>query len=64
MEFRVLGSLEVHDGGSPVEMGSAKQRLLLAALLAHANAVVSVDRLADILWGDAPPADPTGTLAT
>ena len=40
-----------------IRVGSAKQRCLLAALLVHANSVVSVDRLADILWGDQPPAD-------
>jgi DNA-binding SARP family transcriptional activator len=64
MEFRVLGSLEVHDEGSPVGIGSAKQRQLLAALLVDANSVVSADRLADILWGDAPPADAAGALQT
>ena len=58
----MLGPLEVLDGDSQVPLGSAKQRLLLAALLVHANAVVSVDRLADILWGDAPPADAAATL--
>ena len=58
----MLGPLEVQDGGAPVPLGSAKQRMLLAALLVHANAVVSVDRLADILWGDEPPADAAATL--
>ena len=62
MKFLVLGSLEVVERETRVPLGSAKQRLLLAGLLVHANAVVSVDRLADILWGDDPPVDATATL--
>jgi DNA-binding SARP family transcriptional activator len=49
VRFLVLGPLEILDDERPVHLGSPKQRLLLAALLVHANAVVSVDRLADIL---------------
>jgi hypothetical protein len=58
----VLGPLEVRDGERVVRLGSAKQRLLLGALLVHANQVVSVDRLADILWADDQPADPTAAV--
>jgi DNA-binding SARP family transcriptional activator/class 3 adenylate cyclase len=54
--------MEVQDGEASVPVRSAKQRLLLAALLVHANAVVSVDRLTDVLWGDEPPADAAATL--
>jgi DNA-binding SARP family transcriptional activator len=64
VEFLVLGPLEVVDEGRRVPVGSPKQRRLLAALLAHPNEVVSVDRLADILWGDEPPADAVATLQT
>jgi len=62
VKFLVLGPLEVRDGHRSLQLGSAKQRLLLTALLVHANAVVSVDRLVDILWGDALPADAAATL--
>jgi DNA-binding SARP family transcriptional activator/pimeloyl-ACP methyl ester carboxylesterase len=62
VKFLVLGSLEILDGERPVHMGSAKQRLLLAALLVQANTVVSADRLVDILWGDEPPVDAAATL--
>src|SRR6266566_5689732 len=55
MEFRVLGPLEVIDGGEPVPLGGAKQRALLAVLLLHANTVVSRNRLIDELWGTSPP---------
>jgi DNA-binding SARP family transcriptional activator len=33
MDFRILGSLEVIDAGSPVEITGQKQRALLAVLL-------------------------------
>jgi DNA-binding SARP family transcriptional activator len=56
MEFRILGPLEVAEGGVRVELGAPKQRALLAVLLLHANEVVSRDRLVDELWGEAPPA--------
>ena len=56
MEFRLLGPLEVVEHGRVLELGSARQRALLAVLLLHANEVVSVDRLIDELWGRSPPA--------
>src|SRR3954465_9008492 len=54
MDFRVLGPLEVSDGGRAVALGGLKQRSLLAMLLQHANAIVSTDHLQAELWGDAP----------
>jgi DNA-binding SARP family transcriptional activator len=56
MEFRILGPLEVVDGGQTVELGGHKQRALLAVLLLEANQVVSSDRLIDMLWDGQPPA--------
>ena len=50
IQFRVLGPLEVVCDGVVVPLTSSKQRLLLAMLVAHANAVVSVDSLIDALW--------------
>jgi DNA-binding SARP family transcriptional activator/class 3 adenylate cyclase len=58
MEFRILGPLEAWEGGSPVALGGAKQRALLAVLLLYANEVVSTERLIDLLWED-PPAKAT-----
>jgi DNA-binding SARP family transcriptional activator/class 3 adenylate cyclase len=55
MDFRLLGPLEVDDGGAPVGLGGAKQRALLALLLLNANMTVASDRLIDELWGDGPP---------
>jgi YVTN family beta-propeller protein len=56
MDFRILGPFEVYDRGEPVLLGAGKQRAVLALLLLHANEVVSVDRLIDDLWQEAPPA--------
>jgi DNA-binding SARP family transcriptional activator len=55
MEFRILGPLEVLDEGRPVPIRGAKERALLTILLLHANEPVTVDRLIEELWGDAPP---------
>jgi predicted ATPase/DNA-binding SARP family transcriptional activator len=55
VEFRILGPLEVSDGGSLLLLGGKKQRALLAILLLHANRVVSHDRLIDELWGEEAP---------
>jgi peptide/nickel transport system substrate-binding protein len=55
VEFRILGPLEVQDGGRRVQVGAGKQRAVLAILLLHANDVVSADRLVDELWGEATP---------
>jgi DNA-binding SARP family transcriptional activator len=56
LEFRVLGPLEVMRGGRLVEIGGGRKRALLAALLLHANEVVSSDRLIDEVWGERAPA--------
>jgi predicted ATPase/DNA-binding SARP family transcriptional activator len=62
MEFRVLGSLEVHDDAGVVTLTGAKPRALLAVLLLHANEPVSADRLAIALWGDDAPAGAAKTI--
>jgi DNA-binding SARP family transcriptional activator/pimeloyl-ACP methyl ester carboxylesterase len=59
VDFRILGPLEAVDGGVTLELGGRKRRALLARLLLDAGRTVSVERLVDDLWGDAPP--PTAT---
>lgn len=54
-EYRVLGPLEVRRDGEVVDLGSPKQRAVLAALVLARGAVVSVDRLIDSVWGPHPP---------
>lgn len=55
MYFRILGPLEVVEGGRALELGGPRQRALLAILLLRVNQVVSAERLIDELWsGDSP----------
>jgi predicted ATPase/DNA-binding SARP family transcriptional activator len=58
MDFRILGPLEVDEGGRKVSIVGDRQRALLAILLIHANEPVSADELIDELWGDDAPASP------
>lgn len=64
MELRILGPLEVVRAGDPVDLPSGKTRLLLAALVVHANQVVSTDRLFEFLWRGQPPDSAANTLQT
>ncbi|WP_286246916.1 AfsR/SARP family transcriptional regulator [Streptomyces graminofaciens] len=62
MEFRLLGGIEACVGTELVDLGPARQRWVLVALLVDANRVVSVDQLIDRLWGERPPQRAKGTL--
>jgi DNA-binding SARP family transcriptional activator len=62
MEFGILGPVEVRVDGRPVAVTASKPRTLLAALLVHANKVVTATRLIDLLWGEDPPASAKATL--
>jgi len=62
VELRVLGPLEVRRAGVPVTVPGVKPRLLLARLLVDAGRVVTVDAIADALWGDRTPAQVAGTV--
>jgi DNA-binding SARP family transcriptional activator len=55
MKYGILGPLEVRDGERLVVLGSSQQRTVLALLLLEANRPVSVDRLAEALWGERSP---------
>lgn len=61
--FRVLGPVEVlDDAGQPLAIGGPKPRTLLAAMLLDVGRPVSTDAIIDAVWGDAPPAQATGTV--
>lgn len=62
IEFRLLGSVEVIAGDRTIEIGSPKQRTLLASLLVRLNQVVPVTVLVNDLWGESPPATVQATL--
>ncbi|AXB44652.1 AfsR/SARP family transcriptional regulator [Amycolatopsis albispora] len=53
--YRVLGPLLVERNGGELRLGRPQARRLCALLLAEANQVVSVDRIAEALWGAVPP---------
>lgn len=56
MEFRILGPLEAVRDAHVLPPPANKPRALLAILLLHRGEAVSVERLADQLWGERPPA--------
>jgi predicted ATPase/DNA-binding SARP family transcriptional activator len=61
----VLGPLVVHAAdGSEVKLGSRRQRRLLSALVLHAGAVAERDRLIELVFDGALPADPANALQT
>jgi hypothetical protein len=47
MQFRLLGPLEASLDGVELDLGSRKQRAVLALLLLNANRVIPNDRLSD-----------------
>src|SRR6266508_3182134 len=62
MQFEILGPLRLTDAAGPVPLNGQRRRILLLALLAHANAVVSIDELVDWLWPHRPPRSALTTL--
>ncbi|MFD4252129.1 BTAD domain-containing putative transcriptional regulator [Amycolatopsis thermoflava] len=64
LRFGILGPLDVAAGGESLALGGPKQRELLAVLLLHLNQFVPPGRLAEALWGAAPPAGAEVTLRT
>ena len=63
-QFGILGPLEVSRSGCVVPLGGPRQRAVLAVLLLEANRVVSMDRLAEDIWGGHPPDGWATTLQT
>ena len=52
MEFRILGPLEVRAGSERLDLGGARQQIVLAALLLAVGKVVTVDRLLEAVYGE------------
>ena len=60
VRFHALGSVTITEQDRELAVGGPRQRRLLAMLLIHRNAVVSVDRLADVVFeGEPTPAAST-----
>ncbi|KOX11921.1 hypothetical protein ADK67_48175 [Saccharothrix sp. NRRL B-16348] len=58
----MLGEVRARVDGVPVDLGHARQRCVLAALVVEPNAPRSLDVLVDRVWGDRPPRQARNTL--
>jgi DNA-binding SARP family transcriptional activator len=56
MELRILGSIELWTGSALADIGPARQRSILGALLVDPERPVPLESLVDRVWGDRPPA--------
>lgn len=56
IQFGVLGPLQVSIGSTPIQVGTPKQRAVLAMLVMNANRAVSAADLIAAIWEDEPPA--------
>lgn len=64
VDYSVLGPLRVEGSAGPVEIRGAKERLLLARLLAAGGRLVPASDLIDTLWDEDPPASAAKSLQT
>lgn len=55
VDVRLLGPLDVQYAGSAVPLRAPKERMILMLLAFHRGHVVPVERLVDVVWGEAPP---------
>ena len=62
LRFTVFGGVRAFDGDDEVDVGHARQRHVLAALVVEAGRSVSADALIDRVWGERPPRLARGTL--
>lgn len=64
VDFGVLGPLRVEGPEGAIEIRGAKERLLLARLVAARGTVIPASELIDTLWGEEPPASAAKSLQT
>ena len=64
VEFAVLGPLRVMGAAGPVDIAGAKERTLVARLVADAGRMVPVEDLIDSLWDESPPRSAAKSLQT
>jgi DNA-binding SARP family transcriptional activator/tetratricopeptide (TPR) repeat protein len=62
MRVRLLGPVDVCVGEACHPVSGLRRKAVIAVLALHPGEVVSTDRLADVLWGDEPPATARNTL--
>jgi DNA-binding SARP family transcriptional activator/tetratricopeptide (TPR) repeat protein len=62
VEFQIFGEIRARVDGADVDLGPARQRSVLAALLFDLNHVATPDQLVDRVWGERAPRSAAGTL--
>ncbi|MFY9919629.1 MAG: AfsR/SARP family transcriptional regulator, partial [Mycobacterium sp.] len=63
LEFRILGDVEALADGQRLDIGAARQRCVLVALLIDVNRLVPTDQLIDRIWSDELPHKARNSLA-
>ena len=63
VEFRLLGDIEALTDGRRIDIGAARQRCALDALLVDVNRPVPADQLIDRIWSDELPHNARNSLA-
>src|SRR5271170_5585478 len=64
MYFRLLGAFDISVGNRIIELGSSRQRAILALLLLQRGQIVRMDRVYEALWEDDPPVTAKGQVHT
>ncbi|MDO0937267.1 BTAD domain-containing putative transcriptional regulator [Streptomyces sp. DG2A-72] len=64
IEFRLIGPVELWVGQRKVDLGPARQRGVLAALLVEPDRSTSIQLLIDRVWGDSPPSGVRSVIYT
>lgn len=62
MRFEILGTMRVSDAAGERPLAGMRLRVILAALLAHANRLVPTERLTQFVWDGEPPVRGAVTL--
>lgn len=60
--FRVLGTLDIHDGSRVHAVTASRSRIVLAMLLLEPRRILPVDRLVRAVWQDSPPPTARGQI--
>ncbi len=63
VEFKVLGDIEARIGGRRINIGHARQRIVLAVFLIDLNRPIPADLLVERVWSNKPPHHARNALA-